>query len=138
MNESLFKKGFLLAGLVNVVGILAVSQGFTNEVLNQADPVVMSNFGLCMIILWGLTYMAVANHFTKLPLICLIFAAEKLAYTYAWAAWMFSDAMPISEIFAADVMTGIFYAGYGLNDAAFMVFFLMAYRFTRQQKHDNQ
>ena len=37
---------------MNIGGAILFSKGFTNKAINQADPVVMSNFGLIMI-KWG-------------------------------------------------------------------------------------
>mgnify|MGYP001032208927 CR=1 FL=1 len=56
MNANLIGNGFIAAGLMNIGGVLFFSRVFTNEAINQADPVVMSNFGLLMIVVWGLAY----------------------------------------------------------------------------------
>ena len=50
------KNGFIAAGLMNIGSVLLFSRGFTNSAINTADPVVMSNFGLLMIVVWGLAY----------------------------------------------------------------------------------
>ena len=57
MNKNLLKNGFIAAGLMNIGGVLLFSRGFTNSAINNADPVVMSNFGLLMIAVWGLAYL---------------------------------------------------------------------------------
>ena len=54
MNRNLVKNGLIAAGLMNIVGVLVFSRAFTNLAINNADPVVMSNFGLLMIAVWGL------------------------------------------------------------------------------------
>ena len=48
------KNGFIAAGLVNIGGVLVFSRIFNNSAINTAGPVVMSNFGLLMIAVWGL------------------------------------------------------------------------------------
>ena len=60
MNKTLMKKGFIAAGLMNIGGVLLFSRAFTNSAINIADPVVMSNFGLLMIVVWGLAYIGAA------------------------------------------------------------------------------
>ena len=60
-NETI-SKGFIIAGLMNMA-VLAFSRFFTNSVIPESDPDVMSNFGLLMIIVWGLAYISVANNY---------------------------------------------------------------------------
>ncbi len=65
MNKNLTRyipHGFIAAGMMNIGGVLLFSRAFTNQAINQADPVVMSNFGLLMIIIWGLAYISVAKN----------------------------------------------------------------------------
>ena len=50
MNANLVRNGFIAAALMNIGGVLLFSRAFTNDAINQADPVVMSNFGLLMIV----------------------------------------------------------------------------------------
>jgi hypothetical protein len=50
MNPNLVKNGFIAAAFINIGGVLLFSRAFTNDAINQADPVVMSNFGLLMIV----------------------------------------------------------------------------------------
>lgn len=132
-NEAFYRKGIIVAGLVNVVGILLISKFFTNDVLVLGDPIVFSKFGSFMILVWGLAYMAVSSHFLKVPAILLVFALEKLAYTGAWLVWMVSDTPSISELMGQDLMVGLFYASYGLNDLAFGILFIMAFRFAQEK-----
>jgi len=46
MNPTLTRNGFIAAALMNIGGVLLFSRAFTNNAINQADPVVMSDFGL--------------------------------------------------------------------------------------------
>lgn len=133
LNEAFYRKGIIAAGLVNVIGILLISKAFTNDVLTQADPIVFSKFGCLMIMVWGLAYISMANNFQKAPMILLVFALEKVAYTGAWLVWIVTSPAEISALIGQDFMVGLFYATYGLNDLAFAVLFYMAYRFAQQQ-----
>ena len=45
---------------MNIGGVLLISRAFTNTAINTADSVVMSNFGLLMIEVWGLAYLGAA------------------------------------------------------------------------------
>jgi len=58
LKNATIKKGFVLAGLFNMT-VLVFSRFFTNSVIPESDPVVMSNFGLVMIVVWGLAYISV-------------------------------------------------------------------------------
>ncbi len=125
MNKSIYKKGIIAAGLSNILGVLIFSRFFTNESINLADPVVMSTFGLVMIIVWGLAYISVANGFEKVKWLFAVFAVEKLIYGLIWINWIFSNDIRI--LYKQDLMAGIFYSIYGLNDLIFMVFFTFVF-----------
>ena len=60
MNSKWLRRGLVAAGAMNIGGVLVFSRGFTNDAIHQADAVVMSNFGLLMITVWGLAYIAAA------------------------------------------------------------------------------
>ncbi len=121
MDKALIKKGFILAGIANIGGVLLFSRGFTNEVINQVDPVVMSNFGLVMICIWGLAYIAAAMLPTNLRWLSGVFALEKLVYVVMWGLWL--SANSLEAVYSRDLFAGIFYSIYGLNDLLFMLFF---------------
>lgn len=118
-------RGFMLAGLVNIVGILVVTQGLQSPTLSSADPAVFSFFGLLLIMVWGLAYLAAAPFASQSVAIPLVFAIEKLAYTVAWLLWR-SNTTPetLEAIVENDVLGGLFMSSYGINDGLFMVFFL--------------
>tara|TARA_R110002051_G_C8760149_1_gene501541 strand:+ start:1810 stop:2208 length:399 start_codon:yes stop_codon:yes gene_type:complete len=124
INHSTISKGFILAGLMNLT-VLIFSRGFTNETIPEFDPVVMSNFGLLMIVLWGLAYVAVAKKYQAVKWLVAVFAVEKIIYGYVWIQWMLDNR--ISEVFEKDVMAGTFYAIYGINDILFALFFLFVF-----------
>ncbi len=119
--------GFIAAGLANIIGVLFFSMGFSNASLNAASPVVMSNFGLLMIIVWGLAYMAVSNSYMHVKMLVGVFAIEKLVYVVSWCIWMFHYAAYIPTWFDQSALTGIFMLIYGPNDLLFMFFFIWVF-----------
>jgi len=60
VKKTLVRNGFIAAGVMNIGGVLLFSRVFTNDAIAEADPVVMSNFGLLMIVVWGLAYLGTA------------------------------------------------------------------------------
>jgi hypothetical protein len=121
MDNKTITKGFIAAGISNTIGVLVFSKGFTNDVIPETDPIVMSYFGLLMIILWGAAYIAVSKTFERVKWLIGIFVIEKLAYVIAYGFW-FSD-HSLTEVYDKDLLAGIFYSIYGLNDFLFMLFF---------------
>jgi hypothetical protein len=119
--KGLITKGFILSGITNIGGTLIFSRFFTNENITQADPVVMSNFGLLMIIVWGLVFLSVSQKYEQLNWLVGVFAIEKLIYVFNWINWMSKN--DISRVYGKDLMAGIFYTTYGVNDLLFFVFF---------------
>ncbi|MDB4293388.1 hypothetical protein N9954_08280 [Maribacter sp.] len=125
-------KGFIIAGLMNM-SVLVFSRFFTNTVINDTDPNVMSNFGLIMIVVWGLAYISAAKNYQSVTWLIGVFAFEKLVYGVTWAKWIFTnDLTPVIE---KDAMAGMFYAVYGVNDWLFCVFFSLV--FLRLMKSKN-
>ncbi len=133
MNHKFISKGMIAAGLSNILGVLIFSKFFRNTYLNEADPVVMSNFGLLMIIVWGLAYISVARHYKKVPLLIFVFALEKLIYSGVWFYWQLSN--DLSLLYEKDLYAGIFYSVYGINDIFFMIFFIFV--FIHSSKNQN-
>ena len=121
MHTTLARNGLIAAGLMNIGGVLVFSRLFTNQAINDADPVVMSNFGLVMIVVWGLAYLAAAAVGSQVKWLAGDFAVEKLVYVVAWILWLSGNSL--SQLYSADAFAGIFYAIYGMNDLLFMVFF---------------
>ena len=121
MDKSWVKRGFIAAGLMNIGGVLLFSRAFTNTALNSADPVVMSNFGLLMIAVWGLAYMAAATIPSNLKWLAGAFALEKLVYVVVWVMWLSQNSL--AQLYAKDSFAGAFFSIYGLNDFVFMLFF---------------
>lgn len=132
MTKNIIKNGLIAAALMNIGGVLFFSKAFTNTVINNADPVVMSNFGLLMIIVWGLAYLGAAFIQSNIAWLAGVFALEKLVYVVVWGMWMTNNSL--ASVFDADIFAGIFYSIYGLNDFAFMVFFAWVFLSQRAQK----
>jgi hypothetical protein len=121
MYKPLIQYGFIMAGIMNIGGVLLFSRLFTNRAINQADPVVMSNFGLLMITVWGLAYLSVARSYVSVRWLVGVFALEKLVYTCAWFTWLAHNSL--TPLYDKDLFAGIFYSIYGVNDLTFMIFF---------------
>ncbi|WP_122033208.1 hypothetical protein [Aliivibrio sp. EL58] len=121
MNNKVLRLGFIAAALMNIVGVLTFSRFFTNSVINDFDPVVMSNFGLLMILVWGLAYLGASFVNSNIKWLALAFALEKLVYVIAWLVWFSGN--DIRSVYEQDLFAGFFYSIYGLNDFIFMLFF---------------
>ena len=132
MNTKLIKTGFIAAGLMNIGGVLLFSRAFTNTAINNADPVVMSNFGLLMIAVWGLAYWGAAAINANIKWLAGAFALEKLVYAVVWVTWLSKNSLP--ELYAKDVFAGAFFSIYGVNDFVFMLFFAWVFLSQRSLK----
>lgn len=121
MTNDTIQKGFLFAGLSNILGVLICSRGFTNDVMMNTQPDIMGYFGLIAIILWGLAYISVSKTYNRVRLLVGVFVIEKLAYVIAWLAFITSQ--PLGPIYSQDILAGVFYTIYGANDFIFMLFF---------------
>lgn len=120
IKDSTITNGFVIAGLMNM-SVLVFSRLFTNPTIAEYDPVVMSNFGLLMIVVWGLAYISIAKTFHTVKWLVAVFAVEKFIYGFIWTSWMINN--NIKDVFAKDTMAGMFYSVYGINDWLFFVFF---------------
>lgn len=117
-------KGFFIAGLMNM-SVIVFSRFFTNKVIPATDPNVMSNFGLLMIVVWGLAYISIAKSFATVKWLVGVFALEKCIYGFIWIKWMLHN--DVSAVYEQDKMAGIFYAVYGINDWICFGFFLFVF-----------
>lgn len=124
IKSATITKGFVIAGLLNM-SVLIFSRFFTNAVIPESDPLVMSNFGLLMIVVWGLAYISIARNFHSVKWLVAVFAVEKFIYGFIWIKWMLHN--NVWDVFAKDKMAGIFYAIYGVNDWMFFIFFLLVF-----------
>jgi hypothetical protein len=130
MTEKMIYKGFIIAGLSNILGVIICSKGFTNEVMLATQPDVMGYFGLISIILWGLAYISVCKSYDQTRWLVGVFAIEKLAYVIVWLSFITSNSL--SAIYEQDVLAGVFYTIYGANDFIFMLFFSYIFLKRRQ------
>ncbi|WP_194435909.1 hypothetical protein [Vibrio fluminensis] len=124
-HSSKVKWGFIAAAMMNIGGVLLFSRGLTNQVINQFDPVVMSNFGLLMIMVWGLAYLGASAISSNLTWLAAAFSLEKLVYVVAWLRWISSNSL--ADVYQQDLFAGLFYSIYGLNDFVFMLFFIWVF-----------
>ena len=93
----------------------------------------MSNFGLLMILVWGLAYISVAKNYSQVKWLVGVFAVEKFIYGYVWTNWMLNN--NVSDVYEQDKMAGTFYSVYGINDWVFFIFFTFV--FLRLSKSEN-
>lgn len=121
MTDKIIQKGFIAAGLSNILGALLCSKAFTNDVMLTTQPDVMGYFGLVSIILWGCAYIAVCKSYNQVRWLVGVFAIEKLAYVIVWLAFITSQSL--SSVYEMDALAGLFYTIYGPNDFIFMLFF---------------
>lgn len=124
IKSETISKGFVIAGLMNM-SVLVFSRFFTNPVIPESDPDVMSNFGLLMIVVWGLAYISVAKNYQNVKWLIGVFAVEKFIYGFIWIKWMLN--YNVMDVFEIDKMAGIFYSIYGVNDWVFFIFFLLVF-----------
>ncbi|MBG6112112.1 hypothetical protein H4V97_001109 [Flavobacterium sp. CG_23.5] len=124
IKNSIITKGFIIAGLMNAT-VLIFSKLFTNTIIPEFDPTVMSNFGLLMIFIWGLAYMSVAKNYHNVKWLVGVFAIEKFIYGYIWINWILNN--NVYDVYKKDVLAGIFYSIYGINDWVFFIFFLIVF-----------
>ena len=121
LKKTTITKGFVGAAIMNISGVLIFSKLFTNPFISEFDPIVMSNFGLVMIVVWGFAYLSVAKEYSKVKWLIGVFSVEKLIYGFVWTKWMFNN--DLSAVYDKDVMAGIFFTIYGINDWIFFIFF---------------
>ncbi len=115
--------GFYAAGLGNIFGIWLFSVFYTNELMSNLSPQVFSTFGLLLIQVWGLAYLAVSRSYAQVPWLVAVFALEKLAYVITWLMWIAEHRSMLPDVYAQSPLTAAFYSGYGLIDLSFGVFF---------------
>lgn len=131
-QHEFFRVGFIAAGVANIVGVLTATVFFTNPLVAEQYPEVFSDFGMAAIMLWGLAYIAVANHYAKVPWLLAVFALEKAAYVVTWLIWFSAKGDGLGVLYEQSFVTGLFYSVYGINDLVFGLFFAWAFLRTRQ------
>lgn len=131
-QHEFLRAGFIAAGVANIVGVLTATVFFTNPLVAEQFPQVFSDFGMVAIMLWGLAYLAVANHYAKVPWLLAVFALEKAAYVVTWLLWFSGNGDGLGALYAQSFVTGLFYSVYGVNDLVFGLFFGWAFLHVRQ------
>ncbi|WP_028376558.1 hypothetical protein [Leeuwenhoekiella sp. MAR_2009_132] len=124
IKQAVISKGFIAGGLMNM-SVLVFSKFFTNPVITEYDPVVMSNFGLLMIVIWGLAYISVTKSYQHVKWLVGVFVIEKLIYGIIWINWLLNH--NLSEVYKKDTLAGLFFSMYGVNDWLFFGFFLVVF-----------
>lgn len=119
--------GFVLAGLINIFGVLGFSLGFQNELLNSYYPQVFSNFGLAMIILWGMAYISVSTEHPRASRLLFVFFIEKMVYVATAAYFWFVMKPDFMLMWEESMVTALFFVIYGINDLIFGLMFLYAW-----------
>lgn len=130
MPHKLIKNIFILAGIINIFGILMFSKFLTNDAMMTAQPAVLGAFGLVSIMLWGLAYIAVNENYAQVRWLVAVFAIEKLIYALMWLSFIRTQSL--AAVYESDMLAGLFYTIYGPNDFIFMLFF--AYVFFTSKK----
>jgi len=133
LKNSAISKGFIAAAVINIGGVLTFSKFFTNSVIADFDPAVMSNFGLLMIVVWGFAYLAISQDYSKVKWLVGVFAVEKFIYGYVWIQWMLNN--DLSAVYSQDTLAGLFYTTYGVNDWVFFIFFSYVFSRLMLKKH---
>lgn len=121
------RRGFVLAAVLNLVGVPVLTHGFTNGTLAAVDPEAFSATATMLIVCWGVAYYGASRVFHRAPWLCLAFAAEKAVYAVRWITWFLGHRPDLSELWSRDWATGLFYSVYGLVDGSLLVFFLVAW-----------
>lgn len=135
MTDKIIQRGFIIAGLSNILGVIICSKAFTNDVMLATQPDVMGYFGLISIILWGFAYIAVCKSYNQVRWLVGVFVIEKLAYVTVWLTFITSRSL--SSVYELDMLAGIFYTIYGANDFIFMLFFSFVFLNQRQVSSEN-
>lgn len=117
----------MLAGLVNIFGVLGFSLGFQNELLNTHYPQVFNNFGLGMIILWGMAYISVSTEHPRASRLLFVFFVEKMVYVGTAVYFWFVMKPDLMMLWNESIVTAIFFVIYGINDLLFGLMFLYAW-----------
>jgi hypothetical protein len=133
LSWDFLRRGFIAAGAINIGGTLLFSKGLSNDLVTSQYPQIFSREGLVTIIIWGGAYLAAVPSLEagreKQPWTYAMFGAEKAFYTGTWLVWAMrqpSLLKTLQDILAKDVLSALFMAAYGLNDAIFGAVFAVA------------
>jgi hypothetical protein len=123
------------AGLSNFIGVGAAtyllhsSDSTVPSSLRTLGPALFTPFGLSVIALWGLAYIAVSSHWLHLRSIALVFALEKLLYVVEAGSSLSQHRAAqtaLADVWHKAPLPAALLGGAGLGDAAAMFLFLYA------------
>lgn len=114
---------YYTAAFANTIGVLIFTKGLTNQTLINSHPTLFSQFGIIMVMVWGLCYLACTQAAQVQKRISLIFALEKCVYLISWVLLLQSD-FDWESLYQQDVLAGLFYSIYGVVDGIYMLLFL--------------
>lgn len=129
-------KGFVAAGLTNILGILLFTRGLNHPYFMSLYPEVFSLVGCLAVMLWGLAYLSVARAYRAVPVLVWVFALEKGLYFVTWIMWLIARGSQLPAIWAQDPLSGIFYTSYGVLDLSFGFFFAIAANRALSERQD--
>ena len=130
-------KGLIIAGLFNILGVLAFTKGFQDLTLGNYFPELFSAWGLGGIILWGFAYLSLSSTYRAAPAILLVFAIEKFFYFGSWVWWQWNHFARLPEIWSEHPQAAVFYSVYGPGDLAFGMFFLSLFFVAKRSQGSN-
>lgn len=116
-----------IGGIVNIFGILLVTQGLTDETIANLYPQVFSRTGQISILLWGLAYIGCARGVAHVPGLLLVFTIEKLFYVGTWLAWAVFGSADLRGLLSEPSLANLFMLSYGANDLFFAVMFFLGF-----------
>ncbi len=108
----------ILAGAHNI-GILVSTKGFTDDNFFTIEPELFGRNGCYLILLWGLTHIAVAWRYDEVPFLFLVFAFEKLVYVRHWINWLRKRDTWIDRVKETDFGTQVFFHSFAFFDCVF-------------------
>ena len=115
---------YRLASATNILGVSFLAQAFYNEALFKADPLRFSWFGVLMLMVWGVAYLAASRAASLFPELSYAFALEKSVYIISWVSWVSAEGHTLGPLFEQNILAGLFYSIYGVVDLIFLILFL--------------
>jgi hypothetical protein len=119
-----FSYVYILAFSFNF-SILIFNRCFTSDLLQNYDNSTFSNLGVVSILLWGLAYLSIRNHYTNLCFLNFVFFIEKMIYVFIWFNWIKTNSHKLPDMYQEDFFNGLIFSIYGIGDFIFGVFFLL-------------
>lgn len=117
-------KGLIAAGLFNILGAATFTRGFRDFSVGDYFPDLFSMWGMALIVVWGLAFMAVSRGYREVRGLLLVFTLEKVFYFGSWCWWQWHHFLDLPAIWKENPLAGFFYSAYGPLDLAFGFLFL--------------